>query len=132
MRWLKVVQQSLTKTTIQFIASPYVVDGVQDTSLYIYQNTYYGHSNHTLKGFDYCKPVVQVDDTFLTKKYHGILLVSIAQDGNKNIFPLAFEIVKGEMKEALIWFFQLLCQYVTPQPKLCLIEDRGSTILSTL
>jgi len=41
----------------------------------------------------------------LTGKYHGTLLVAIAQDGNRNIFPLAFAIVEGEAKEALIWFF---------------------------
>jgi len=73
-----------------------------------------------------------VDNTFLTEKCHGTLLVAIAQDGNRNIFPLAFAIVESETKEALIWFFHLLCQYITPQPNLCLITDIGSTILSTL
>jgi len=35
-----------------------------------------------------------VDNTFLTEKCHGTLLVAIAQDGNRNIFPLAFAIVE--------------------------------------
>ena len=55
-----------------------------------------------------------------------------SQDGNQNIFPLAFAIVEGETKEALIWFFQLLRAYVTPQSNLCMITDRGKTILSAL
>jgi len=55
-----------------------------------------------IEGFKYCKPVVQVDGTFLTGKYHATLLTTIAQDGNRNIFPLAFAIVEGETKEALI------------------------------
>jgi len=42
------------------------------------------------------------------KKYHGTLLTTIIQDGNRNIFPLAFVIVEGKIKEAMIWFFQLL------------------------
>jgi len=60
------------------------------------------------------------------------LLTIIAQDGNRNIFPLAFAIVEGETKEAMIWFFHLLGEYVTPQPNICLITDRGATILSAL
>jgi len=44
----------------------------------------------------------------LIEKYHGTLLTAIGQDGNRNIFPLAFAIVEGETKEALIWFFRML------------------------
>jgi len=32
----------------------------------------------------------------------------------------------------MIWFFQLLRKYVTPQPNICLITDRGKVILSAL
>jgi len=32
----------------------------------------------------------------------------------------------------MIWFFQLLREYVTPQPNICLITDRGKAILSAL
>ena len=60
------------------------------------------------------------------------LLTAISQDGNRNIFPLAFAIVEGETKEPMIWFFQLLRALVTPQPNVCLITDRGSAILSAL
>jgi len=84
------------------------------------------------EGFNYYKPVVYVDDTFSTRKYHLTLLVTIAYQGNQIVSPLAFTIVEGETNETLIWFFQLLCQYVTPQPNLCLIIDREPTILSTL
>ena len=84
-----------------------------------------------IEGFKFCKLVVQVDGTFLTCKYHATLLTTIAQDGNRNIFPLTFTIV-GATKETLIWFFQLLREHVTPQPNLCLIIDRGNGILSAL
>ena len=73
-----------------------------------------------------------MDETFLTGRYHATLLTVIAQDGNRNIFPLTFAIVEGEIKEALIWFFQLLREHVTPHPNLCLITDRGKGILSAL
>jgi len=51
---------------------------------------------------------------------------AISQDGNCNIFPLAFAIVGRETKETMIWFFQLLRAYVIPQPNVCLITNRGS------
>jgi len=82
-----------------------------ETPLFVYSNVW--AFKPCIEGFNYCKPIVQVDDTFLTGKYHGTLLVAIAQDENRNIFPLAFAIVEGETKEALTWFFQLLRQYVT-------------------
>ncbi|KAH1262859.1 hypothetical protein GmHk_02G005389 [Glycine max] len=56
--------------------------------------------NPCIEGFQYCKPLVQVDETFLTGKYHGILLTAIEQDGSKNNFPLAFAIVESEIGEA--------------------------------
>nr|KYP76503.1 hypothetical protein KK1_020748 [Cajanus cajan]KYP76505.1 hypothetical protein KK1_020750 [Cajanus cajan] len=51
-------------------------------------------------GFKYCKPIVQVDDTFLYGKYKGTLLVAVAQDGNNKIFPIVFAIVEGETIDA--------------------------------
>jgi len=82
--------------------------------------------------FNYYKHIVQVDGTFLTGKYHETLLTAIGQDGNRNVFPLAFAIVEGETKEAFIWFFRLLQTYVTPQQNLCMISDRRMVIVSTL
>jgi len=53
--------------------------------------------------FSFCKPIVQVDGTFLYGRYRGTLLVVVAQDGRNNIFSTAFAIVEGETAEA--WFF---------------------------
>jgi len=66
------------------------------------------------------------------RKISGDIANNIAQDGSRNIFPLAFAIVEGETKEALIWFFQLLREHVTPQSNLYLITDRGKGILAAL
>nr|XP_007157938.1 hypothetical protein PHAVU_002G110700g [Phaseolus vulgaris]ESW29932.1 hypothetical protein PHAVU_002G110700g [Phaseolus vulgaris] len=118
-------------TVVQYITRPYVVDGVQDESNYILERVFWSFKP-CIEGFKYCKPIVQVDGQFLTGKYHDTLLTAIGQDGNQNIFPLAFAIVEGETKEVLIWFFQLLQAYVTPQSNLCMTTDRGTTILSTL
>jgi len=100
-------------------------------SLYILQRVFWSFKPH-IDGFDYCNPVVQVDGNFLTRRYNGTLLTKNGRDDNCDIFPLAFAIVEGETNEAMIWFFRLLREYVTPQPKVCLITNRGTTILSTL
>ncbi|KAH1247195.1 hypothetical protein GmHk_06G017141 [Glycine max] len=49
-----------------------------------------------IDAFAFCKPIVQIDGTWLYGRYKGTLLVAIAQDGANNIFPLAFAIVEGE------------------------------------
>ncbi|XP_050876622.1 uncharacterized protein LOC127080336 [Lathyrus oleraceus] len=53
-----------------------------------------------IRGFAYCKPIVQVDGTWLYDKYKGTMLMALAQDGNENIFPIAFTLVEGETKDA--------------------------------
>ncbi|XP_058766187.1 uncharacterized protein LOC131639741 [Vicia villosa] len=49
-----------------------------------------------VQGFSYCKPVLQIDVTWLYGKYKGTMLMAVAQDGNSNIFPVAFALVEGE------------------------------------
>ncbi|XP_068466322.1 uncharacterized protein [Phaseolus vulgaris] len=124
-RWLEAVKKSNTGTIVQYISSPCMIDGVQGNSCYTLDRVFWSFKP-CINGFNFCKPIVQVDETFLIERYHGTLLTEIAQDANQNIFPLAFAIVEGETREALIWFFQLLRQYVTPQPNLSMISDRGT------
>ena len=112
-RWLEAVKESNPGTIVQYIVSPCMVDGVQENSCYTLDRVFWSFKP-CIDGFNFCKPIVQVDGTFLTGRYHGTLLTAIAQDGNRNIFPLAFATIEGETREALIWFFQLLQQYVTP------------------
>ena len=92
---------------MQYIAFPCMVDGVQVNYCYTLDRMFWSFKP-CIDGFNFGKPIVQVDGTFLTGRYHGTLLAATAQDGNRNILPLAFAIVEGETWEALIWFFQLL------------------------
>jgi len=46
--------------------------------------------------FAYCKPIVQVDGTWLYRKYTGTLLIAITQDRANHIFPIAYATVEGE------------------------------------
>jgi len=85
-----------------------------------------------IPGFIYCKPIVQVDEIFLIGKYHGTLLIAIGQDDSKNIFSLAFAIVESHSKKTWMWFLHYLRRYVTPQPNLRIISDRGTNLLATM
>ncbi|XP_050895330.1 uncharacterized protein LOC127101948 [Lathyrus oleraceus] len=73
---------------------------------------------------------ILVDGTWLYVKYRGTLLMVVAQDGNRNIFPIAFALVKGETKDAWSFFLKNLRIHVTPQENLCLISDRHESIKS--
>ena len=54
----------------------------------------------------------------------------VAQDGNNNIFPIAFALVEGETGGAWSFFLKNLQTHVAPQPDLCLISDRHASIES--
>ena len=50
--------------------------------------------------YRHCKPVVSVDDTFLTGKYRGALLITTDMDGEDRLIPLAFSLVEGENNDS--------------------------------
>ncbi|XP_016162717.1 uncharacterized protein LOC107605365 [Arachis ipaensis] len=68
--------------------------------------------NPCIRAFRHCKPLVQVDGTHLYGKYISTLLVAVAQDGNQNIVPIAFALVKGETADAWHFFLRNLRTYV--------------------
>jgi hypothetical protein len=49
-----------------------------------------------VKAFKHCCDVLSIDDTFLTGKYKGIMLITIGIDENRQLVPLAFAIMKKE------------------------------------
>jgi len=57
--------------------------------------------------------------------------VTVAQDDDNKILPIAFSIVENETMEAWLFFLQNLRRHVTPQHGLCLILDRHELIKST-
>ena len=58
----------------------------------------------SITGFPYLRKVVVVDGTFLQGKYKGTLLIATLQDGNFQIFPIAFAMVDTENDESWTWF----------------------------
>ncbi|KAH1243194.1 hypothetical protein GmHk_07G020323 [Glycine max] len=64
------------------------------------------------EAFKYCKPIMQVDCTFLYGKYRGTLLMATTQDGNGHVLPHAFVVVEGEKLTAWSWFLAHLREHV--------------------
>ncbi|XP_006582567.1 uncharacterized protein [Glycine max] len=129
--WLTAAQHFVPGTIVKYKTSSSMEEG-DDNPPRVILNRVFWAFNPCIEGFKYCKPLVQVDETFLTSKYHGTLLTAIGQDGSRNNFPLAFAIVESETKEAWMWFLHYLRRYVTSQPNLCITSDRGTNLVAVL
>ncbi|XP_039118838.1 uncharacterized protein LOC120254943, partial [Dioscorea cayenensis subsp. rotundata] len=126
-KWLSALQQFVPGTIID-LQTQQAYDGnypVRDTN--IFHRLFWSFPS-CVEAFKYCKPVVQIDGTHLYGKYKGTLLMAIAQDGNKNILPIAFAIVEGETLDAWRFFLEHLRADVTPQEGICFISDRHQAI----
>ncbi|CAL0317899.1 unnamed protein product [Lupinus luteus] len=125
-RWFNAVQWYLPGTVVRYGASNH-----DNIDTYILDRVFWSFKPF-IDGFGFCKPILQVDGTFLTRKYNGTLLIASSQDGNRRIFPIAFAIVEGETKEAWEWFFFNIRSFVTQQANICIISDMGTGLLGAL
>jgi len=71
-----------------------------------------------------------VDGTHLSGKYGGVMLVAAAQDGNFQIFPLAFGIIDAEDEPSWEWFFTKLASCVFDEQPLVIVSDWHTAIKS--
>ncbi|KAK5846150.1 hypothetical protein PVK06_002421 [Gossypium arboreum] len=78
--------------------------------------------------FQYYKPLVQIDGTFIYGRYTHRLLLVVAQDGDGRILPIVFTITPGSQMTIEIFFLSRL-RNVYPQPDICIILDRSTQIL---
>ncbi|KAG7532469.1 Zinc finger PMZ-type [Arabidopsis thaliana x Arabidopsis arenosa] len=85
-----------------------------------------------VKGFKFMRKVIVVDGSFLKGKYEGLLLVATAQDGNYQIFPIAFGIVDSENNAAWEWFFNRLQEVIPDSHDLVIISDRHQSIAKAI
>ncbi|XP_024014903.1 uncharacterized protein LOC112088840 [Eutrema salsugineum] len=83
-------------------------------------------------GFKYMRKVVVVDGTHLKGNYGGYLLTASGQDGNYQIYPLAFAIVDGENDKAWTWFFENLVKIVPDGGDVVFVSDRHNSIYAAL
>lgn len=86
----------------------------------------------SIKGYEFMRKVVVVDGTHLKGKYAGCLLTASAQDGNYQIFPLAFAVVDSENDSSWEWFFEQLSGFVERDDELVFVSDRHTSIYKGL
>ena len=65
----------------------------------------FGRSGRASK---HCRPVVSIDETFLTGKFKGTMLVCIRTDAEDQLVPLTFAIVRKEDTDSWCWFLRLV------------------------
>ncbi|KAA0056385.1 protein FAR1-RELATED SEQUENCE 4-like [Cucumis melo var. makuwa] len=82
----------------------------------------------SIEGWKYCRPIISVDGTFLKCKFGGILLRASSQDGNNQIFPLAFAIVDFENVASWTWFFEKIRSSFSERANLFIVSDRHLSI----
>ncbi|XP_058194215.1 uncharacterized protein LOC131310955 [Rhododendron vialii] len=81
-----------------------------------------------IKGFNYCRPLLALDGTFLKGRYIGTLFGAIGKDGDQGLFPVAFGIADSETDENWLWFLRKLSTILSSRP-ITFITDRHSGLL---
>ena len=67
----------------------------------------------SIEGFKHCRPIIQIEGTFLYGKYMRKLLIVSLIYANGRIFPLVFAIVEEESHDSWSWFLIALRRLVT-------------------
>ncbi|KAL5573307.1 hypothetical protein UlMin_022904 [Ulmus minor] len=82
----------------------------------------------SIKGFQYCRPVVSIDATHMKGKYRGVLFMAVCHDANQQIFPLAFGIGDSENDVAWTWFLRRIKDVFGERPGHVIVSDRHRSI----
>uniref|UniRef100_A0A1J3IHA9 Transposase MuDR plant domain-containing protein n=1 Tax=Noccaea caerulescens TaxID=107243 RepID=A0A1J3IHA9_NOCCA len=86
----------------------------------------------SVSGIQFMRRVLVIDGAHLRERYAGCILTASAQDGNFQIYPLAFAIVDSENDKAWEWFFENLQSIVPDDESLTFVSDRHSSIYAGL
>jgi hypothetical protein len=82
-------------------------------------------------GLAYYRPIISVDDTFLTEKYKYTLMVVVGMTAENQLLPLAFALVEGENNESWKWFLSLVRKQVLGSDRhVCMILDGHRGLLN--
>lgn len=86
----------------------------------------------SIKGYRYMRKVIIIDETILKGRYGGCLMSACAQDGNFQIFPLAFAVVDSENDSSWEWFLSQLKEFVVDSNQLVFVSDRHGSIYNAI
>ncbi|KAL5560647.1 hypothetical protein UlMin_036858 [Ulmus minor] len=82
----------------------------------------------SIKGFQYCRPIVSIDATHMKGKYRGVLFMAVCHDANQQIFLLAFGIGDSENDAAWTWFLRRIKDVFGERPGHVIVSDRHRSI----
>ena len=122
-KWMNILQLTNPGTKVVWKTIP--LGGISGNVRFMRVFWAFGAS---VEGFKHCRPIIQIDGTFLYGKYMGKLLIATSIDGNGHVFPLAFAIVEEESQDSWSWFLIALRHHVTQREGICLISDRHAGI----
>ncbi|KAK6793887.1 hypothetical protein RDI58_007340 [Solanum bulbocastanum] len=75
----------------------------------------------SIKGWEYCRPIVVVDGTFIKGACKGTLLTANTLDVAGSILPLAYAIVDSENDASWRWFFEQFRDSFGQRLEMCII-----------
>ena len=130
-RWLERMIQCTLGSIYKLDTTEYVFNNQVDLRFRKFRRVFWTFKP-VIDAFNFCKPIIQIDGTFLYGKYKGTLLIATTQDGNSCVLPIAFAIVPGETLNDWSWFLAKIRRYVTQKQGICLISDRHVSIKSAV
>ncbi|XP_024010620.1 uncharacterized protein LOC112086097 [Eutrema salsugineum] len=86
----------------------------------------------SIAGLPYLRPVVIIDGTHLVGRYGGCLICASAQDGNFQIYPIAYAVVDSENDASYEWFFNCLNTIIPNDRDVMFVSDRHGSFYSGL
>jgi MULE transposase domain len=79
--------------------------------------------------FKHCKPVIRIDDTYLSRRYKGNMLVACGFNGEDQLVPLAFALVDTENNKFWEDFMKFVRRKVVGSRIMTVLSDRHKSIL---
>ncbi|XP_018634461.1 uncharacterized protein [Nicotiana tomentosiformis] len=83
----------------------------------------------SIKGWDYCKPIVVVNGSFLSAR-RGTLITAYTQNAAGKNFLLAYSVVDSEDDASWEWFFERFRDTYGAREGVCIVSDMHESILN--
>ncbi|KAK9105024.1 hypothetical protein Scep_021868 [Stephania cephalantha] len=121
-RWLAAVRSKSPGTRIEWSHRQWHDDEISTASPQ-FRRVFFAFEA-SIQAFKFCRPLLQIDATFLYGRYSGKLMIALSVEGNGHILPVAFAVAETESTDSWGWFLRMLRKHVTDREGICVISDR--------